>query len=207
LSLTGRVHRLATGVLALGLLALGACEAADEVAAPPEPEAAPDAALALGPPVRLAPEPPPAPRDLCGVLSAVLATDAEAFAGQRASPIAAGRWHGRAIVPGTERCTIEGEAWPRARYACVSGPFASANRDGAEASFAALAGEIEECLSKPIWFPRRWERGEPFEFALGERLQTWTDQSTAPPSQVVLKLQQDLDRSSYSLKLSLEAAP
>jgi hypothetical protein len=110
-------------------------------------------------------------------------------------------------VPGTERCTIEGEAWPRARYACVSGPFASDNRDGAEASFAALAGEIDQCLSKPIWFPRRWERGEPFEFALGERLQTWTDQSTGPPSQVVLKLQQDLDRSGYSLKLGLETAP
>jgi hypothetical protein len=184
-----------------------ACEAADEVAAPPEPQAAPDATLALGPPVRLAPEPAPVRRELCDVLSAILATDAEAFASQRAGPIAVGRWRGRAIVPGTERCTIEGEAWPRARYACVSQPFSSDNLDGAEASFAALVGEIDQCLSKPIWFPRRWERGEPFEFALGERLQTWTDQSTAPPSQVVLKLQQDLDRSGYGLKLSLETAP
>lgn len=207
MSLTGRVHRLAKALLALGLLTLCACEAADEVAAPPQPQAAPSAAVALGRPVRLAPQPLPAPRELCGVLAAILATDAEAFAGQRASPIAAGRWHGRAIVPGTERCTIEGEAWPRARYACVSQPFQSENRDGAEASFAAMAGEIDQCLSKPIWFPRRWQRGEPFEFALGERLQTWTDQSTAPPSQVVLKLQQDLDRSGYSLKLSLETAP
>ena len=207
MSLTGRVHRLAQCALALGLLALCACEAADEVAAPSQPQAAPDAALALGPPVRLAPEPPPAPRELCGVLSAILATDAEGFTAQRASPIAAGRWNGRAVVPGTERCTIEGEAWPRARYACVSEPFPSDNRDGAEAGFAALAGEIDQCLSKPIWFPRRWERGEPFEFALGERLQTWTDQSTAPPSQVVLKLQQDLDRSGYALKLSLETVP
>jgi len=207
LSLAGLARRIAKGVLAFGLLALCACEAADEVAAPPEPQAAPDAALALGPPVRLAPEPAPAPRELCGVLTSILATDAEAFAGQRASPIAAGRWHGRAIVPGTERCTIEGEAWPRARYACVSQPFSSDNRDGAEASFVALAGEIDQCLSKPIWFPRRWQRGEPFEFALGERLQTWTDQSTAPPSQVVLKLQQDLDRSGYALKLSLETVP
>ena len=40
---------------------------------------------------------------------------------------------------------------------------------------------------------------------MGERLQTWTDQSTAPPSQVVLKMQQDLDRSGYHLKLALEA--
>ena len=202
---TGPARRLATGVLVL--LGLCACEAADEVAAPSQPQAAPDAALALGPPIRLAPAPPPAPRELCGVLSAILADDAEGFAGQRASPIAADRWHGRAIVPGTERCTIEGEAWPRARYACVSQPFHADNRAGAEARFAALAGEINQCLSKPTWFPRRWQRGEPFEFALGERLQTWTDQSTAPPSQVVLKLQQDLDRSGYALKLSLETVP
>ena len=31
--------------------------------------------------------------------------------------------------------------------------------------------------------------------------------TVAPPSQVVLKLQQDLDRSGYSLRLSLETAP
>jgi hypothetical protein len=141
------------------------------------------------------------------VLSGILAADAEGFARLRASPIAAGRWLGRAIVPGTERCTIEGEAWPRARYACVSPPFHSDHRDGAEASYEALVGEIDQCLSKPIWFPRRWQRGEPFEFAMGERLQTWTDQSTAPPSQVVLKLQQDLDRSGYALRLSLETVP
>ena len=40
---------------------------------------------------------------------------------------------------------------------------------------------------------------------MGERLQAWTDQSTAPPSQVVLKVQQDLDRRGYRLKLDLEA--
>jgi hypothetical protein len=40
---------------------------------------------------------------------------------------------------------------------------------------------------------------------MGERLQTWTDQSTAPPSQVVLKVQQDIDDQGYRLKLDLEA--
>lgn len=185
------------------MLALGACEAPDEsVGSPPAPL---DAALVLAPPTRLTPpEPPPAPPDLCRVLTAILATDADGFAGQRASTIAADRWRGRAVVPGTERCTIEGAAWPRARYACVSQPFRPDNRAAAEAKFTAMVAEIDQCLSKPIWFPRDWQRGEPFEFAMGERLQAWTDQSTAPPSQVVLKLQQDLDRSSYALKLSLE---
>jgi hypothetical protein len=190
----------------LGLLGLCACEAADEPAPVRPPQVAPEATPGLGP-VTLAPEPPPARRELCGVLSAILAADAEGFASLRASPVGAGQWNGRAVVPGTERCTIEGEAWPRARYACDSQPFSSDHRDGAEASFEAMAGDIDRCLSRPIWFPRRWQRGEPFTFAMGERLQTWTDQSTAPPSQVVLKLQQDLDRSGYSLKLDLAAVP
>ena len=110
-------------------------------------------------------------------------------------------------MPGTERCTIEGEAWPRARYACVSQPFQPDNRDGAEASFEALVGAIDAVPEQADLVPARWQRGEPFEFAMGERLQTWTDQSTAPPSQVVLKLQQDLDRRGYALKLSLETVP
>ncbi len=71
--------------------------------------------------------------------------------------------------------------------------------------FEALAQTIDECLKQPIWFPRDWQKGEPFEFAMGERLQTWTDQSVSPPSQVVLKIQQDLDRRGYRLKLNLEA--
>jgi hypothetical protein len=200
-ALTGSLRR---GARVFGLLsALCACAADDQAARPPQ--AAPDAALVLAPPTRLTlPEPSPAPRDLCSVLSAILATDAEAYAAQRSSPIAADQWLGRAIVPGTERCTIEGAAWPRARYACVSHPFQADNRDGAEAKFSAMADQIDQCLNRPVWFPRAWQRGEPFQFAMGERLQAWTDQSTTPPSQVVLKLQQDLDRSGYALQLSLE---
>ena len=40
---------------------------------------------------------------------------------------------------------------------------------------------------------------------MGERLQTWTDQSTQPPFQVVLRMQQDIDRRSYQLRLDLES--
>ena len=42
---------------------------------------------------------------------------------------------------------------------------------------------------------------------MGERLQAWTDRSTAPPSQVVLKVQQDAAGPTYRLKLNLEAVP
>ena len=43
-----------------------------------------------------------------------------------------------------------------------------------------------------------------YEFALGEQLQTWTDRSTAPPSAVTLKVEQDLVSDDYRLRLSLE---
>ncbi|HEX3208635.1 MAG TPA: hypothetical protein VHQ91_04595 [Geminicoccaceae bacterium] len=196
--------RLAAPRLARGLLALtlAACQA------PPAPPAArpsppPVPTVGLGPPA--APPPAPVERELCEVLPAVLAGESDGFAGLRASHIAADSWRGAQTLPGTERCTIEGDAWPRARYVCASRRFGVANRDGAEAGFERLAQAIDECLSRPIWFPRNWERGEPFEFAMGERLLAWTDQSVSPPSQVVLKIQQDLDRRGYQLTLNLEA--
>jgi hypothetical protein len=199
LTAAGLRSALRTGRLVLGLAvpALAACQAAP---APPPPASA---ALDLGPPAQ--PPPTPVERELCDVLPAVLATEADGFAGLRASHISADSWRGARTLPGTERCTIEGDAWPRARYTCASRRFDIDNRDGAEAGFERLARTIDECLRKPIWFPRDWRKGEPFEFAMGERLQTWTDQSVTPPSQVVLKMQQDLDRRGYQLKLDLES--
>jgi hypothetical protein len=149
--------------------------------------------------VRLEPE-------LCPVLAGVVATEAEGFARLRSRQLAADSWLGRTTLPGTERCTIEGEAWPRARYQCVGAAIGGDGRAGARLAFDALARELAECLAKPIWFPRDWRPGERFEFAMGERLQAWTDRSTYPPSQVVLKVQQDAGPT-YRVKLNLEAVP
>jgi hypothetical protein len=194
-----------TGRLVLGLavLVLAGCQDA-----PPPPPAspapqAPAATVDLGPPAAAAAA--PVERELCEVLPGVLATEPEGFARLRARPVAADRWLGSQTLPGTERCTIEGVAWPRARYTCATRRFLIDNRDCAEARFEALAATIDACLSKPIWFPRDWQKGEPFQFAMGERLQAWTDQSVSPPSQVVLKMQQDLDRQGYRLQLNLES--
>jgi hypothetical protein len=195
---TSRAAALLARVLIV--LALAACQAPP--ASPAAPSSPPPTA-GLGPPA--APPPAPVEGELCDVLPAVLAGETDGFAGLRASHIAADSWRGAQILPGTERCTIEGDAWPRARYVCASRRFDVASRDGAAAGFERLARAIDECLRRPIWFPRNWERGEPFEFAMGERLQTWTDQSVSPPSQVVLKIQQDLDRRGYQLTLNLEA--
>jgi hypothetical protein len=145
--------------------------------------------------------------ELCTALAHVVAGEPEGFARLRGRPLGAGQWLARATLPGTERCTIEGEAWPAARYACAGAPLAADGRDGAPGAFQALADELDRCLDSPIWFPRTWQRGSAFEFAMGERLQAWTDHSTSPPSQVVLKVQQDAIGEAYRVKLDVEAVP
>jgi hypothetical protein len=161
---------------------------------------APSNPPAAGPPTAHEPQ-------LCTVLANVVASEPEGFAPLRGRPLAAGRWLGRATLPGTERCTIEGQAWPMARYSCDGAPLAVEEGNGAQGTFAAFAADLDQCLDSPIWFPRSWQRGSPFEFAMGERLQAWTDHSTSPPSQVVLKVQQDADGSAYRVKLDVQTVP
>jgi hypothetical protein len=191
----------ATGsALAIVLTACQGAPASPVADASPAVARAPTAVPDAGPPAREEPR-------LCTVLARVMASELDAFARLRGRPLAAGRWLGRATLPGTERCTIEGEAWPGARYSCAGAPFATTPQDGAEGAFETLAEELDQCLDSPIWFPRTWRRGNAFEFAMGERLQAWTDYSTAPPSQVVLKMQQDATGSAYRMMVDLQAVP
>jgi hypothetical protein len=183
------------------LLVLCACQDAPAPpgAAAPPPSTTPPTEPAADPSVRLEPQ-------LCTVLDGVVATEAEGFARLRSRRLAAESWLGHTTLPGTERCTIEGEAWPRARYQCVGAAIGGDGRADARLAFEALARELAQCLEKPIWFPREWQPGERFEFAMGERLQAWTDRTTFPPSQVVLKVQQDAGPA-YRVTLDLGAVP
>ena len=193
-------RRAACAVLAA---VLSACQGE-----PSAPDA--DAALQMAVPAPSAPPPAAAQTrepELCTVLAHVVASEPEGFARLRGRPLAAGQWLGRATFPGTERCTIEGEAWPAARYACTGTPLAADGQGGARGAFEVLADELDQCLASPIWYPRTWQRGSAFEFALGERLQAWTDHSTSPPSQVVLKVQQEATGDAYRVKLDVEALP
>jgi hypothetical protein len=187
-------HRVAC----LLALAASACASPSEPTGPPEPRP-----VIAAPQVRPVPPEPPA-KELCAVLASIASDDGAGFSGLRGPPLADQSWVGTETLPGTERCRIEGEAWPRARYVCEGEVFAAEGRGRAEAEFETLAGDIDQCLRSPIWFPREWRRSEPFEFAMGERLQAWTDDSTAPPSAVVLKVHQDLTRHDYRLRLALE---
>jgi hypothetical protein len=137
---------------------------------------------------------------LCTVLAAVMATESEGFARLRSGRLAAERWLGRELSAAPSKA----KRGPGARYVCVGPRLGAEGRDHAELAFDALARELEQCLEKPIWFPRDWERGERFEFAMGERLQART---SAPRSQVVPKVQQDAAGQAYRVKLDLAAVP
>jgi hypothetical protein len=183
--------------LALGAW-LSACAARTPPEAPPEPAPPP---LARAAPTPALPSIPQAA--FCNVLTGLIETEREGFAGLRGQPIGSESWAARRTLPGTEQCVIEGDAWPRARYECAAAPVRADRADRAASQFALLGEQIDACLGKPSWHPRAWHKNEPFEFAMGERQQTWTDLSILPPSAVVLKLQRGLSGDDYRVLLDL----
>jgi hypothetical protein len=137
------------------------------------------------------------------VLTSLLEAEADGFVALRGEPLGSESWAGRTMLPGTEQCVVEGDAWPRARYECAAAPVRADQHERAASQFALLSEQVDACLGKPSWFPRTWHKNEPFEFAMGERQQTWTDLSTLPPSAVVLKLQRGLSGRDYRVRLDL----
>jgi hypothetical protein len=79
----------------------------------------------------------------------------------------------------------------------MPGPGPADQRARAAARFARLGARIDACLDAG------WERHAARDFAMGERQQTWTDRSTAPPSAVVLKLQRALSDDAFRVRLEL----
>lgn len=186
-----RARAVVLGVIAM----LAAC--ASEPRPTPEP---PPPRLAKVAPTRVPPRSTP---EFCGVLTRLVGAEPEGFAALRGRAIGTERWTGQTRPPGTERCVIEGAAWPRARYACAGRLVPAAERERIDSLFAAMSRQIDACLGKSSWYPRRWHKNDPFDFAMGERQQTWTDLSSLPPSAVVLKLQQGVSGRDYRVQLDL----
>jgi hypothetical protein len=191
------------GARACGAGLLCACLLPGCAETPPRSQPAETEVVAA--PIRLAPAAPREivrERDLCEVIAGLLAQEAGGFTRLRGQTIADERWAAETTVPGLGDCVIEGSAWPRARFVCASPRL---QPDQAHARFDRLAAKIDRCLTRPSWFPRIWEKGTRFEFAMGERQQAWLDQTTTPPTAVVLGVQQDLVHWDYRLLLNLQA--
>jgi hypothetical protein len=185
--------------LVLGTLLTACAARTSPPPAPPDPAPPPVARVAPTPiePRRIS------QATFCNVLTLLLEAERDGFAALRGEPLGSESWAGRQTMPGTERCVVEGDAWPRARYECAAAPVRESQQERAASQFALLSEQIDACLAKPSWFPRTWHKNEPFEFAMGERQQTWTDLSTLPPSAVVLKLQRGLSGDDYRVRLNL----
>jgi hypothetical protein len=177
---------------------LVACAKSPLPTEPPTPGPARVARTAPTPVTPRIPQP-----SFCETLTGLLAADSTGFAALRGAPQGVESWTGQTTVPGTEQCVIEGDAWPRARYECAGPPVAADQRDRVASQFALLSEQIDACLAKPSWYPRSWQKNEPFAFAMDERQQTWTDRSTLPPSAVVLRMQRAVSGDDYRVRLDL----
>jgi hypothetical protein len=197
----GTAIRSARWLLWLALCSLLAACAARTLprAAPPSPVPAP---VARGAPTPIEPR-QFAPAKFCEVLTSLLEAEGAGFVAVRGEPLGSESWAGQTPLPGAEQCVVEGDAWPRARYECAAAPVRADQHDRVASQFALLSEQVDACLGKPSWFPRTWHKNEPFEFAMGERQQTWTDLSKLPPSAVVLKLQRGLSGDDYRVRLDL----
>jgi hypothetical protein len=56
----------------------------------------------------------PAPHPFCTALTSVIEAGRDGFAALRGARQGSETWTGRTTLPGSERCKIEGDAWPRA---------------------------------------------------------------------------------------------
>lgn len=172
---------------------------------PPPPAPPPDPAPVPYEPADVADIDRPPPPAFCSSLASMVAREPDGYAQLRGAPLADEHWRAAVTLPGTENCTIEGAGWPRARVSCEGRLLDGDDRGRIEAEFERMAQEIDACLARPSWFPRVWERGQLFEFAMAERQLAWLDQSTTPPTAVVLKAQQDLASQDFQIKVNLES--
>lgn len=183
------------------LIAALLCAACAPQPAPPEPTIVPPPttheATPLPPGGRTAPA-------LCHALAQLVEVRRSGFADLRGHPLAERHWAAQSLLPEFDRCEIEGEGYPGAVYACRGHPEGAFDPVSLEPAFARLARDIDLCLAAPVWYPLRWQRGESFVFARGERQISWRLRERLPTPMVTLKLEEDLSGAGWYLRLAVE---
>ena len=96
---------------------------------------------------------------------------------------------------------------PGATYVCRGEAIAGGSGDLLLGDYRQLAAEVDACLRQPIWYPRIWRQGQDFAFAGGERQTIWRDGSSGPKPTVALKIEEDLGRGLYFLRLAVATEP
>jgi hypothetical protein len=160
---------------------------------------------------RLPPPPAGAPiedlasrRDrFCRALAQIVDAESAGFAPLRGPDAGESLWDGVVVPPELRACTIDGDSYPGASYVCRGEAIAGGSGNLLGAEYVALAAEVDDCLQRPIWYPRSWRQGQDFVFAGGERQMIWRDGSTGPKPTVALKIEEDIGQGLFFLRLAV----
>ena len=180
------------------VVVLTGCGGSPEVARPPVQQ---EAAL---PPARAPVEDTATRRArFCGELARIIDAEASGFGPLRGPGAGDRQWDGIVVPVGLRTCAVEGDYRPGATYVCRGEAIVGGPGDLLLGDYRQLAGEVDACLQQPIWYPRIWRQGRDFTFAGGERQVIWRDGSIGPKPTVALKIEEDIGRRLYFLRLAV----
>ena len=139
----------------------------------------------------------------CGALARIIDAEPAGFAPIRGMATGERAWEGRVVPVGLRDCRVEGDYYPGASYVCRGEAMAGGTGELRLGGYQSLAEDVQACLQQPTWYPRLWRQGKDFAFAGGERQTVWRDGASGPKPTVALKIEEDLTRRVYFLRLAV----
>jgi hypothetical protein len=140
---------------------------------------------------------------LCRSVERIVADEPRAFAELRGAPDGRRAWGGRVVPVTMTECRVEGDYYPGASYVCHGHESWGGDAAALERPFRELARDLDQCLGRPSWGGRGWERGQTFSFAGGERLITWRYGGNVQRPALTLKIEEDIGRDLHYLRLAV----
>lgn len=190
-------YRRAALIVVLGLSMFGC--APRQAPEPPPPVAPPPPELAPAP---MQEEPPWARLDrFCQAMQRVVDDHVTGFSRLRGGVVGQRAWSGAVVPEGLSGCTVEGDSPTGARYVCTGPRMPRGSGPMVDREFRLIAGDIDACLARAVWFPRNWQRGQVIEFAGVEQQQTWRDIAPGPRPLVSLNVEDDFLNRLYVIRL------
>lgn len=138
---------------------------------------------------------------LCDAIAGIAGAEPAGFASLRGPAIGLTSWSGRVVPAGFRACSVEGNGRYQAEYVCW-GENASGDDGAALApAFERTAQSVDACLGS-LGGGHRFQRGQTFQFAGGERILLWRDMAGGPAPGFSLKVEENLSSAGdYSLRL------
>lgn len=157
-------------------------------------------------PAPAAPVPPPGPTEpgFCAALVQVVEAERGGFVAMRAERFGPELWDAAVVPEGLDQCRVEGGWRPAATFVCRAEELWRGPPDLLLPTFERLGAAVDECLARPIWYPRDWQSGRAVALAGGERQRVWRDHAGSPAPSVTLKIEEDFATGSFFVRLAVE---